>query len=66
VTVGKGPEAVEGKRVVVHFEAKWRGVTFITTRWAAWGGATARARLVSVLASSAVARRAGSPGLTRP
>lgn len=33
VTVGKGPEAVEGKRVVVHFEAKWRGVTFITTRW---------------------------------
>ncbi len=32
VIVGTGPEAVEGKRVVVHFEAKWKGVTFITTR----------------------------------
>jgi hypothetical protein len=30
--VGKGAEAEEGKRVVVHFEAKWKGVTFITTR----------------------------------
>lgn len=32
VTIGTGAEATEGKRVVVHFEAKWKGVTFITTR----------------------------------
>lgn len=32
VEVGTGAEAVEGKRVVVHFDAKWKGVTFITTR----------------------------------
>ena len=34
VVVGKGEEAVEGKRVVVHYECKHRGVTFITSRWA--------------------------------
>ncbi|KAL4447411.1 hypothetical protein ABPG75_004630 [Micractinium tetrahymenae] len=32
VVVGTGAEATEGKRVVVHFDAKWKGVTFITTR----------------------------------
>ncbi|KAL4427445.1 hypothetical protein ABPG77_000734 [Micractinium sp. CCAP 211/92] len=32
VVVGTGAEATEGRRVVVHFEAKWKGVTFITTR----------------------------------
>lgn len=30
--VGSGPEAKPGNRVVAHFEAKWRGITFITTR----------------------------------
>ena len=30
--VGTGPVAEEGRRVVVHFEAKWKGVTFITSR----------------------------------
>ena len=28
----QGPVAEEGRRVVVHFEAKWKGVTFITSR----------------------------------
>ncbi|KFM22687.1 Peptidyl-prolyl cis-trans isomerase FKBP18, chloroplastic [Auxenochlorella protothecoides] len=43
VSPGKGPEAHEGQRVVVHFDAKcvsggwnwgwwWRGITFITSR----------------------------------
>jgi hypothetical protein len=32
VVVGKGQEAELGQRVVVHFEAKWKGVTFITSR----------------------------------
>ena len=29
---GEGPEVVEGDRVVVHYEAKWRGITFVTSR----------------------------------
>jgi len=29
---GAGPEARQGDRVVVHYEAKWRGVTFMTSR----------------------------------
>ena len=32
VTPGKGAEAKLGERVVVHFEAKWKGVTFQTSR----------------------------------
>ena len=30
--VGDGPEAQEGSRVAVHFDAKWKGITFVTTR----------------------------------
>ena len=32
VKEGEGPEVVEGDRVVVHYEAKWRGITFVTSR----------------------------------
>jgi FKBP-type peptidyl-prolyl cis-trans isomerase len=32
VTVGDGDEAREGSRVAVHFDCKWRGITFVTTR----------------------------------
>lgn len=32
VIAGKGAEAKEGIRVVVHYEAKWKGVTFVTSR----------------------------------
>ncbi len=32
VIVGDGPEAQKGERIAVHFDAKWKGVTFITTR----------------------------------
>lgn len=32
VVVGKGDLAQEGQRVVVHYEAKWKGVTFVTSR----------------------------------
>uniref|UniRef100_A0A0C9RNQ2 peptidylprolyl isomerase n=1 Tax=Wollemia nobilis TaxID=56998 RepID=A0A0C9RNQ2_9CONI len=30
--VGSGAEAVKGSRVAVHYVAKWRGVTFMTSR----------------------------------
>ena len=30
--VGDGDEAKQGSRVAVHFDAKWRGITFVTTR----------------------------------
>lgn len=30
--VGDGEEAKQGSRVAVHFDAKWRGITFVTTR----------------------------------
>ncbi|CAH9113902.1 unnamed protein product [Cuscuta epithymum] len=30
--VGSGPEAVRGSRVAVHYVAKWRGITFMTSR----------------------------------
>lgn len=32
ISVGTGPEAKEGSRVAVHFDAKWRGITFVTSR----------------------------------
>ncbi|KAE9590038.1 hypothetical protein Lal_00037647 [Lupinus albus] len=32
LTVGNGAEAVKGSRVAVHYVAKWRGVTFMTSR----------------------------------
>jgi hypothetical protein len=32
IKVGTGPDAKIGDRVVVHYEAKWRGVTFMTSR----------------------------------
>lgn len=32
VKEGDGPEVVEGDRVVVHYEAKWKGITFVTSR----------------------------------
>ncbi len=34
IVEGKGALAREGERVVVHYEARWRGVTFMTSRWA--------------------------------
>lgn len=32
VSVGSGQEAVRGSRVAVHYVAKWKGVTFMTSR----------------------------------
>ncbi len=32
IVVGDGPLAQEGSRVAVHFDAKWKGITFVTTR----------------------------------
>lgn len=32
VTVGSGQEAVKGSRVAIHYVAKWKGVTFMTSR----------------------------------
>lgn len=32
ISLGDGPLAKEGSRVVVHFDAKWRGITFVTSR----------------------------------
>eukprot|EP00884_Botryococcus_braunii_P020563 jgi/Botrbrau1/7190/Bobra.0300s0020.1 len=32
IKVGGGPEAKLGERVVVHYEARWRGITFMTSR----------------------------------
>ncbi len=34
VVLGKGTEATEGSRAVVHYEARWKGVTFMTSRLA--------------------------------
>ncbi|KAK9821736.1 hypothetical protein WJX81_000095 [Elliptochloris bilobata] len=39
VEEGRGALADEGERVVVHYEARWRGVTFMTSR-TQWGGVT--------------------------
>ncbi len=33
VVLGKGAEVREGARAVVHYEARWRGVTFMTSRF---------------------------------
>ncbi|KAL2933292.1 Peptidyl-prolyl cis-trans isomerase FKBP16-4 chloroplastic, partial [Bienertia sinuspersici] len=30
--VGGGPQAVKGSRVAVHYVAKWKNVTFMTSR----------------------------------
>ncbi|KAJ6969287.1 hypothetical protein NC653_037069 [Populus alba x Populus x berolinensis] len=30
--VGGGPKAVKGSRVAVHYVAKWKGITFMTSR----------------------------------
>eukprot|EP00252_Welwitschia_mirabilis_P028005 TRINITY_DN9907_c0_g1_i1.p1 TRINITY_DN9907_c0_g1~~TRINITY_DN9907_c0_g1_i1.p1 ORF type:complete len:211 (-),score=45.48 TRINITY_DN9907_c0_g1_i1:232-864(-) len=30
--VGSGPEAVKGSRVAIHYVARWKGVTFMTSR----------------------------------
>ena len=35
VVLGKGTEATEGSRAVVHYEARWKGITFMTSRLAA-------------------------------
>ena len=32
VALGKGAEVQEGVRAVVHYEARWKGVTFMTSR----------------------------------
>ncbi|CAL5222332.1 g4680 [Coccomyxa viridis] len=32
VVLGKGTEVQEGARAVVHYEARWKGVTFMTSR----------------------------------
>ncbi|CAI9097874.1 OLC1v1034387C1 [Oldenlandia corymbosa var. corymbosa] len=32
IKVGSGAEAVKGSRVAIHYVAKWRGVTFMTSR----------------------------------
>ena len=32
VVVGDGAEATLGSRVAVHFDCKWRGITFVTSR----------------------------------
>lgn len=33
VVLGKGAEVKEGVRAVVHYEARWRGITFMTSRF---------------------------------
>lgn len=30
--VGSGQEAVPGERVAIHFDCRWRGITFMTSR----------------------------------
>lgn len=30
--VGSGQEAVPGERVAIHFDCRWRGITFVTSR----------------------------------
>uniref|UniRef100_A0A0E0Q526 peptidylprolyl isomerase n=1 Tax=Oryza rufipogon TaxID=4529 RepID=A0A0E0Q526_ORYRU len=32
ITVGSGLKAVKGSRVAVHYVAKWKGITFMTSR----------------------------------
>lgn len=32
IEVGTGAEASVGSRVAVHYEVKWRGITFMTSR----------------------------------
>jgi FKBP-type peptidyl-prolyl cis-trans isomerase len=32
VKIGEGPKASLGDRVVVHYECKWKGITFVTSR----------------------------------
>lgn len=32
VSIGNGPIAKQGLRVAVHYDARWRGVTFMTSR----------------------------------
>lgn len=32
IKVGSGAEAVKGSRVAVHYVAKWKGITFMTSR----------------------------------
>ena len=32
MVLGKGTEVQEGARAVVHYEARWKGVTFMTSR----------------------------------
>ncbi|XP_020096069.1 peptidyl-prolyl cis-trans isomerase FKBP16-4, chloroplastic-like isoform X2 [Ananas comosus] len=32
IKVGGGPKAVKGSRVAVHYVAKWKGITFMTSR----------------------------------
>ena len=32
VELGKGSEAIEGSRVAVHYDAYWKGITFMTSR----------------------------------
>lgn len=32
IKVGNGAEAVKGSRVAVHYVAKWKGITFMTSR----------------------------------
>ena len=39
MVLGQGAEARLGERVVVHYEAKWKGVTFMSEQAAPpWGG----------------------------
>ena len=33
VTVGSGPEVKEGARIAIHYDARWRGITFMTSRY---------------------------------
>ncbi|KAG8061149.1 hypothetical protein GUJ93_ZPchr0003g16753 [Zizania palustris] len=32
ISVGTGAKAVKGSRVAVHYVAKWKGITFMTSR----------------------------------
>ncbi|RWW83545.1 hypothetical protein BHE74_00007946 [Ensete ventricosum] len=32
IKVGGGPKAVKGSRVTLHYVAKWKGITFMTSR----------------------------------
>ena len=48
VVLGKGTEATEGSRAVVHYEARWKGVTFMTSRLAVQHVCTTAQKGVSV------------------